>query len=123
MGSLSRKIIRNTFFNMLGGSWGLLIKILLTPFIISYIGTDRFGIWALVLLFTGYFALLDFSIGTSVVKYVSSYYAKREFDSINKVVSSALVFYAVVGLLSWIAAVFIVKWAVANLLHIPPSLI
>ncbi len=123
MGSLSRKIIRNTFFNMLGGSWGLLIKILLTPFIINYIGTERFGIWALVLLFTGYFALLDFSIGTSLIKYISSHYAKKEFNSINKVVNSALVFYAIVGLVSWTASIFLIKWAVENILHIPSSLI
>ncbi|MFZ3059448.1 MAG: flippase [Candidatus Methanoperedens sp.] len=123
MGNISTKIIRNTIFNTLGGSWSLLIKILLTPFIINHIGTERFGIWALVLLFTGYFALLDFSIGTSVVKYVSSYYAKKEFDSINKVVNSALVFYAAAGLVSCIAAIFLIKSAVENILHIPPTLI
>ncbi len=123
MDRISTKIIRNTFFNILGGSWGLLIKILLTPFIIHYIGTERFGIWALVLLFTGYFALLDLSIGTSVVKYISMHYAKKKFDSINKVVNSALVFYAVAGLISWISAIFLIKWVVENILHIPPSLI
>ncbi len=123
MGNLSRKIIRNTLFNILGGSWGLLIKILLTPLIISYIGIERFGIWALVLLFTGYFALFDMSIGTAVIKYISSHYTKREFEFINKTVNSALAFYAFVGALSWVLAFFLIKWAVGNILHIPSSLI
>lgn len=123
MGMRSRKIIRNTFFNILGGSWGLLIKILLTPLIISYIGIERFGIWALVLLFTGYFALFDMSIGTAVIKYISSHYTKREFEFINKTVNSALAFYAFVGALSWVLAFFLIKWAVGNILHIPSSLI
>lgn len=123
MDRLSRKIIRNTFYNMLGGSWGLVIKILLTPFIISYIGTEKFGIWALVLLFNGYFALLDLSIGTAVITYISSHYAKKEYGSINKIVNSALVFYAAVGLLSWGAAFFLINWAVENVLHIPSSLV
>lgn len=123
MGMLAKKIIRNTFFNIAGGSWGLFIKILLTPFIINYIGADRFGIWALVLLFTGYFALFDMSIGTAVIKYTSSHYTKSEFKSINKVLNSALLFYAVAGGLSCMAAFFLVKWAVGNILHVPPSLV
>ncbi len=123
MDRLSRKLIRNTSFNILGGSWSLLIKILLTPFIINYIGIDRFGIWALVLLFTGYFALLDLSIGTAVIKYISSHYTRKEFESINKVVNSALLFYVIIGLFSWGTAFFLIKWAVENILHIPSSLI
>lgn len=123
MGNLSRKIIRNTLFNTLGGSWGLLIKILLTPFIINYIGVERFGIWALVLLFNGYFALLDLSIGTAVIKYVSSHYTKKEFELINKVVNSALVFYAAAGVLSVSAAYILIRYAVENILHIPSALI
>ncbi|MBU4221448.1 MAG: oligosaccharide flippase family protein [Euryarchaeota archaeon] len=123
MGMLARKIIRNTFFNIAGGSWGLLIKILLTPFILHYIGTERFGIWALVLLFTGYFALFDMSIGTAVIRYISSYYAKRDFRSINKVLNSALLFYAIAGILSCVVAFFLIKWAVENILHIPSPLL
>ncbi|MFZ2412408.1 MAG: flippase [Candidatus Methanoperedens sp.] len=123
MGILAKKIIRNTFFNIAGGSWGLLMKILLTPFILNYIGVDRFGIWALVLLFTGYFALFDMSIGTAVIKYTSSHYTKSDVKSINKVLNSALLFYAVAGGLSCVAAFFLVKWAVGNILHVPPSLV
>lgn len=123
MERISRKIVRNTLFNMVGGFWSLLIKVLLTPIIIAYIGVDKFGIWAFVLLFTGYFALLDLSIGTAIVKYVSQYYAKREFESINKVVNSAFVFYASIGMLSCGLAFFLIRWIVENVLRVPASLL
>jgi len=93
--SVSENIIRNTVFNAAGRFWGILVTIFLTPYILGHIGIERYGIWAIVGVLTGYFSLLDFGMGTSFVKYISEYYAKKDYKSINQVISTGAAFYAV----------------------------
>jgi len=93
--SISKKIIRNTIFNAVGRFWGILVALILTPYIIRHIGIERYGIWALVGVLTGYFGLLDFGIRTSFVKYISEYYTKKDYEKINQVVNTGFVFYSI----------------------------
>jgi O-antigen/teichoic acid export membrane protein len=97
--SLSSKIIRNTIFNAFGRVWGILVALVLTPYIISHIGVERYGIWAIVGVFTGYFGLLDFGIGTSFIKYISEFYTQKDYNKINQVINIGFVFYSLFALL------------------------
>ncbi len=119
--SISQKIIRNTMFNTIGRFWGILVALFLTPYIIGHIGVDRFGIWAIVGVLTGYFGLLDFGIGASFVKYISEFYAKEDYKKINQVVNTGLIFYAVFAVLVIISGFFIIK-LLLNFFNIPPDL-
>lgn len=95
--SISEKIIRNTIFNIIGRFWGILVALILTPYIIHHIGVERYGIWAIVGVITGYFGLLDFGVGTSFVKYISEYYTKEDYKSLNQVVNTGFAFYSLFG--------------------------
>jgi len=97
--SISEKIIRNTKFNILGRFWTILVALFLTPYIIGYIGMERFGIWAIVGVLTGYFGLMDFGIGASFVKYIAEFYTKKDYKKINQVVNTGFVFYSVFAIL------------------------
>ncbi|HAH20751.1 MAG: hypothetical protein A2Y00_07320 [Omnitrophica WOR_2 bacterium GWF2_43_52] len=92
--SLSQKIIRNTFFNIIGRAWGMLVSFLLTPYIIRSLGLERFGIWAVVTILTTYYGLLDFGLGASFIKYISEFHAKNERDKINQVVNTGFILYS-----------------------------
>ncbi len=92
--SLSHRIIINTLFNAVGRFWGVLVAILLTPYIIRHIGLERYGILALVGATTGYFGLLDFGIGTSYVKFIAEFYARKDYEKINKVIVTGFTFYS-----------------------------
>lgn len=106
--SISEKIIKNTVFNAAGRFWGVLVGILLTPYIIGHIGLERYGILTLVGAATGYFGLLDFGIGGSLVKYIAEFYATRDFKRINQVIMTGFLFYSALAafltLLSFFAA-------------------
>lgn len=67
---LSQKTIRNTLFNLIGRFWAMFVALLLTPYIVSKLGTQRFGLWSLVSVITSYFGLLDLGIGVSFMKKV-----------------------------------------------------
>jgi len=119
--NLSNKIIRNTIFNIFGRFWIILVTLFLTPYIIRHIGLERFGIWALVGVLTGYFGLLDFGFGQSFIKYISEFYTKKDYKKINQIINSGFIFYFVFAIIIIALAFFAVK-PIINLLKIPTYL-
>jgi len=119
--TISQKIIKNTKFNILGSFWGILVALTLTPYIIGHIGIERFGVWAIVGVLTGYFRLLDFGIGTSFVKYISEFYTKRDYEKINQLVNTGFIFYLVFAVLIISLAFFIIN-PLLILFNIPQEL-
>ena len=119
--SLSDKIIRNTVFNILGKSWGTLVSLALTPYIIHRIGLERFGIWAIAGMISGYFGLMDFSFGASFVKYISEHYAKKEFVKISEVVNTGTIFYFLLCA-GTVGIFFLIIMPLVDFLRIPAGL-
>jgi O-antigen/teichoic acid export membrane protein len=119
--SISQKIIRNTIFNAIGRFWGILVALGLTPYIIGHIGVERYGIWAIVGVLTGYFGLLDFGIGASFVKYISEFYAKKDYGRINHIVNTGFVFYAIFAILITVLGVSLIN-PLLTFFKIPQSL-
>ncbi|MCU0651302.1 MAG: hypothetical protein MUC52_03620, partial [Candidatus Omnitrophica bacterium] len=95
---VSDKVIKNTSYNAIGRIWFGVIGVFLTPYIIGRIGVDRFAIWALVSVLTNYFALLDFGVGSSFVKYISEFYTQKDYPRINKLLNTGFGFYFVFAL-------------------------
>ncbi len=96
--SLKEKIIKNIIYNNISYVVRIVISLILTPYIFSQLGQEYFGIWAFVAAFVGYFSLLDFGIGSAVVKYTAEYFARKEYDRVSKLIISALFCYATLGL-------------------------
>jgi O-antigen/teichoic acid export membrane protein len=100
LGSFSRKLIVNTLFNFLGRFWSFAATILLTPFIWNHLTPGEFGVWVLLsAIFLESYTLLDLGFGAAFVKYISAFYAHQDYERINKVLFSGLIFYFLLGTL------------------------
>jgi O-antigen/teichoic acid export membrane protein len=119
--SVSDKVFRNTLFNVIGTFWKMGIALAITPFIIAHVGIDRYGIWALVSILTGYFGLLDFGISASFIKYISEFYARKEYGRISQLVSTGAAFYLAFAILISVMA-FLFLGSIIRLLHLSPEL-
>jgi len=97
LGGFSQRLVTNTFFNLLGRSWSFLTTLLLTPYILSHLDVGEFGTWIVLSVFMNSFNLLDLGLGASFVKYISEYYTRQDFDRINRVLFSGLIFYGLFG--------------------------
>jgi O-antigen/teichoic acid export membrane protein len=97
LGEFSKKLVTNTFFNLLGRSWSFLVTILLTPYLLEHLGKGEFGVWVLLSVFTISFNLLDLGLGSSFVRYISAYYTYEDYARINEVLFSGLAFYGLFG--------------------------
>src|SRR5262245_18339280 len=99
LGQFSQKLVINTFFNMLGRSWSFVVTLLLTPYILKHLDVGEFGVWVQLSVFTSSFNLLDMGLGSSFIKYISTYYTHEDYDRINEFHFSGLLFYILFGLL------------------------
>jgi O-antigen/teichoic acid export membrane protein len=69
---MSKNIVLQMIMNVSRFLFALIVMILLTPFIIDSLGMEDFGLWCLVFSIISMFTLLDFGLGTAVVKTVAS---------------------------------------------------
>lgn len=93
--NFSKKVLKNTVYNIIGRFWSMGITLAMTPYIVGHLGLERFGVWALVSVVTGYFGLFDFGVGGAFVKYIAEFHAKREYGKINHTINAGFALYAV----------------------------
>jgi len=107
----AKRVIKNAVCNLLGRNWQLLLSLIAIPFIIKYIGVRRYGLWAILNILTTYFGLLDFGIGSGFIKYIAEFHSKKDYASINKVVSTGLfvyLFFAIILMFALLSATSLV---------------
>jgi len=75
------------------------IAFFFTPYLISMLGKERYGLWSLILSITVYMAFADIGMKQSIVRYVSKYYAVEDWKQVNEVISSAAKIYFFISLI------------------------
>lgn len=76
----------------------MVVVFFLTPFIISTLGIEEFGLWSLVFAVIGIFGLLDFGFATAAVKYVAEAVGSKDHSGLSRIISSLAVIYSVIGI-------------------------
>lgn len=90
--------ILNIASNYLRFLVGMVVLFFLTPYIVSRIGVDLFGLWSLIFAVIGLFGLLDLGFATAAIKYVAELTAKRDHAGRNQVLATLFVIYSLLGL-------------------------
>ena len=63
------------------------IPLFYTPIMLRILGQNEYGVYSLANSVISYLALLNFGMGQSIIRYVSQYRAKNQFDKVNKIIS------------------------------------
>jgi O-antigen/teichoic acid export membrane protein len=82
---------------------------------------DIYGIWAIVTVIAGYFGLLDLGVGVAFIRNVSVYYAKKDFNSINRLINTGIIFYIAFTIVVGTIAYFSIG-TIIDILHYPTQL-
>lgn len=102
--------IRSVFSNWAGRACAIVITFFLTPFVVRTLGDESYGIWAILMSFTSYYALADMGVRAAAVKYISQYVGKNDRESTSKIVITTLfVYLAISSCLSLV--VVLIAWA------------
>lgn len=104
---ISVQILRNILSNWGSIIIGVVVQFMMTPFLVHRLGDTQYGIWILIMNFTGFLGLFDFGLSGSVVKYVAEFKAKKDVEALNSVCSSSFFMYVTMGFAALIASVVI----------------
>jgi O-antigen/teichoic acid export membrane protein len=116
------KIARNTFLNFAGNALPLAVGIVTIPFIIRWLGTDRFGILSLAWVVIGYFGFFDLGLGRSTTKFVAEALGKGEPEKVPGYFWTTVIFQAFLGLLGALVLALTTPFLVERILKAPPAL-
>jgi len=108
--ALPKRIIRNTLYNT-AGNWILLgFNFIIVPYIVKRLGVEIYGgVWILGNIVIAYAGLFDLGIGSSCVKYISEYLALKDYDGIERVISTSMAFFACFAVLLILCLAFFGK--------------
>lgn len=93
----ARRIIINTATGSGARIVTLGIVFLTTPVLISHLGAEAFGLFAIVAALPAYAGLLDFGIGAGLVKHLTEYSESGDPVGVRQVMTLSLTFYALLG--------------------------
>lgn len=92
-----RLLFFNTVTSYVKSASSLLVSLVLTPFILNHIGTEAYGLWALLFSVLGFFTLLDLGFATATVKYVAEMSGKGSIFLRNQIISTTAVAYFILA--------------------------
>lgn len=95
--SASQRLLRNAAANWGGFTVQMAVAFVMAPLLVHGLGDRRYGIWALIESILAYLTLFDLGVAAAVVRYVARFQAVRDQDSLNRVFSTAVCFFAAAG--------------------------
>jgi O-antigen/teichoic acid export membrane protein len=116
-----RRSVKNVVSNWASFGIGVMISLVLSPFIVHTLGDAGYGTWVLLSSLVGYLGLLDLGTRGAVTTYVANYHAANRHEDAGRIASTALVLFGGLGLLA-IAASVLLALLVNHAFHVPAEL-
>lgn len=121
MRTLAATLTRNALWGGGARLVTLAVGLFITPYLLTRLGVDRFGIWALVTVVTGTVGLFDFSFKSSFIKHLAEAIAKKDDSGVQDILSTGFFVYLVFSI--GVALAFVLDGSLLlTLLKIPPRL-
>lgn len=94
-----RKLLKDSFSSAMVPFVKIGITFIMAPVIVHALGNYDYGIWEIVFSIIAYMEFLDFGLMPAIVRNVARHRALKDPRELNRIFSSALVFFLPVGLL------------------------
>ncbi len=93
---------------IIGSQWAnILLRIVsslvLTPFLITHLGAEGYGIWVFLNAVVGYLSMLQGGLPASSLRHLSEKLAGEDYDSFNKTLASSLTLFTMMGTIVLVA--------------------
>ena len=95
----------------------LVSGLVVTPIIVGALGTEQFGIWALIGSILGFIGLLDFGIGPSLIRFAAEQRGRNARDETSELTSTAFAIYLGLALVTLLLA-FVLAVALPHVVDI-----
>ena len=109
-------LIKDSSINAIGSSASLLLGVLVTPFFIHYVGTERYGLLILILAIIGYFTFLDLGISRAITQRLSALSGGSLVEK-SDAIWTAVSFSLIIGILGSIIVWFSSRYYITYILN------
>ncbi len=99
-----RLYTRNVFANYVGFLATLAVAFFLTPYIVTQLGQDAYGVWSLVVTLTGYFGIVDIGVRSGLGRFITFYVGREDTPAVNEVISTGMTFFCLASVLLMVVA-------------------
>jgi O-antigen/teichoic acid export membrane protein len=89
---------RNVMSNWGGGLAYMFVAFFLSPFVVHHLGISRYGVWVLIVSFTGYLGLLDLGVRGTVTYYIARFHTQSKHEDASRLASAAFVIFLILAL-------------------------
>jgi O-antigen/teichoic acid export membrane protein len=90
---------KNAVYNAIGFIFPVAVGLITTPYIVHKLGTEIYGIYVLAISLIGLISFMDLGFGQGIIKFVSHYEAKGDFERINKIVNTTFIINFLMGMI------------------------
>jgi len=119
---MARSIGRNAASNLIAGVLPAVASLVTMPFIVHGLGSDAYGLMALITSITGYFALVDLNVTAGSVKHIAHHHALGEQDAVSRVFSFGAVVYIGIGLVGAVPLWCLAEWLPRAAFKVPAAM-
>lgn len=121
--ALGNKIVRSSFWSLLGNGAPMLVALFSIPIIAHTVGTARFGIISLSWVLVGYFGLFDLGLGRALTQAIATRIAAGRAEEIPGLFWTSLALLTAFGLLAMLILAGLSPLLTASVLNIPVELV
>jgi O-antigen/teichoic acid export membrane protein len=111
----TRSMLANSAVFVLAQFSGILVSLILTPYIISTLGIEQFGLWSFIAAIVAWAGPLQFGVGKGTIRFISHYAELGQIQVARRIVSYGVFAHIAFGLiltpLAWVFA----SWLVPHL--------
>jgi O-antigen/teichoic acid export membrane protein len=93
-------LLKGTLFRFLERAIVVVTSLLLTPYLISVLGTSDYGLWVLVLSVLGWFNVINLGFPQAIQRQIIQALELKDNQRVNIVFSTGLVLFAILGIFS-----------------------
>ncbi len=112
--------IRQIAINIISGGAGYLVpmvvNLLTTPFLLSKLGEEAYGIQVIANVIVGYLVVADMGLDIPITEKISSFYAKQDENDQSKFLATTIKIYFLIGLSGALILIgltdFIIEWLI-----------
>lgn len=97
---MKKQLVKSSYFRVLEIMLITTMSLVLTPYLITNLGNENYGLWILILSALGWFSFIDLGFSYAIQRNIMLALAKSDNDRINVVFSVGIVLFFLLGIIA-----------------------
>jgi len=117
-----RRVAENTVFNLLGEGLPSIVAVVSLPFLIRWLGEERFGLFMLIWAIRGYFQFLSLRLGFALMKFAAEAIHREEEGRLSCLTWTTVILLAILGSIGGVVLGMFALFGFTQVFQIPTQL-